>query len=179
MTRLHGLSRDAWKRYSAGGSWAYDIETLGFKDNLTDLASAIGLVQLERAEDMRRARERVALRYVAAIEAAPFGSEIELPVLPLASMVHAWHLFPIRLRSRDAAGRARVIEDMRAAGIGTSVHFIPLHLHSYYRRLYGYEAGDLPVATAEFEREISLPIFPDLSDADVDRIVGALGSALA
>jgi len=176
--RLHGISKDAWKRYTSAGSWYYEIDDAGFKYNLTDLAAAIGLAQLERAESMRRGRERVALRYVEGIGAAPFAEQIELPVLPERSTVHAWHLFPIRLRSADAARRAEVIERLRAAGIGTSVHFIPLHLHPYYRRLYGYEAQDFPIATAEYEREISLPIFPDLADADVDRVVAALGSAL-
>ena len=178
VMRLHGISRDAWKRYTAAGSWYYEIEDAGFKYNMTDLAAAIGIVQLERAEDMRRSREHIADRYASAIGSSTFASEIELPVWPAADEVHAWHLFPVRLADGGADRRAAIIERLRDVGIGTSVHFIPLHLHPYYRRTFGYEATDLPVATREYEREISLPIYPDLTDAEVDRVVEALGDAL-
>jgi len=178
VMRLHGISRDAWKRYTSSGSWYYEIEDAGFKYNLTDLAAAIGLVQLERAESMRVARERVARRYIEKIRSCGLADAIELPVEAGPGEVHAWHLFPIRLREGGTARRAAVIERLRDEGIGTSVHFIPLHLHPYYRRMYGTEAGDLPVATREYEREISLPIYPDLADADVDRVVDALAAAL-
>ncbi|TAL06162.1 MAG: DegT/DnrJ/EryC1/StrS aminotransferase family protein [Chloroflexota bacterium] len=178
VMRLHGISRDAWKRYTAAGSWYYEIEDAGFKYNMTDLAAAIGIVQLERAEDMRRSREHIADRYASAIGSSTFASEIELPVWPAADEVHAWHLFPVRLADGGADRRAAIIERLRDVGIGTSVHFIPLHLHPYYRRTFGYETTDLPVATREYEREISLPIYPDLTDAEVDRVVEALGDAL-
>ena len=178
VMRLHGISRDAWKRYTSAGSWYYEIEDAGFKYNMTDLAAAIGLVQLERAESMRVARERIADRYASAIGSAAFADAIELPAGPEPGEVHAWHLFPIRLRDGGADRRAAIIERLRDAGIGTSVHFIPLHLHPYYRRTYGYAAADLPVATREYEREISLPIYPDLTDAEVERVVEALGVAL-
>jgi len=98
--------------------------------------------------------------------------------MPDPDTVHAWHLFPVRLREGGADRRAGVIEELRRAGIGTSVHFIPLHLHPYYRRTYGHRPGDFPVAEAQYEREISLPIYPDLTDAEVDRVVEALGAAL-
>ena len=161
VMRLHGISRDAWKRYTASGSWYYEIEEAGFKYNLTDLAAAIGIVQLERAESMRLARERVALAYVERDPVREARGCIELPVMASPDEVHAWHLFPIRLVAGGSERRAAVIEQLRGAGIGTSVHFIPLHLHPYYRRLYGYAPTDLPVATAEYEREISLPIYPE------------------
>lgn len=179
VMRLHGISRDAWKRYTSSGNWYYEIEEAGFKYNLTDLAAAIGLVQLRRAEEMRQGRERVARRYAASVEAAGLDDRIELPVEPGPNDVHAWHLFPVRLRDATADDRAQIIEDLRAAGVGTSVHFIPLHLHPYYRRLYGYQRDDLPIAAREYEREISLPIYPDLADSEVDRVVEALGTALA
>jgi len=178
VMRLHGISRDAWKRYTSSGSWYYEIEDAGFKYNLTDLAAAIGLVQLERAESMRVARERVARRYIEKIRSCGLADAIELPVEAGPGEVHAWHLFPIRLREGGTARRAAVIERLRDEGIGTSVHFIPLHLHPYYRRTYGYAPDDLPVAAAEYLREISLPIYPDLADADVDRVVDALAAAL-
>ena len=177
--RLHGLTRDAWKRYSGGGSWYYEIEDVGFKYNLTDLAAAIGLVQLERAEPMRVERERVARRYEAAFAAAGLGDLVELPAMPRTNEIHAWHLFPIRLHlDRVKVTRAEAIDHLAESGIGTSVHFIPLHLHPYYRRTYGYAPDDLPVANAQFEREISLPIYPDLSDDDVDYVVDRLAGIL-
>jgi dTDP-4-amino-4,6-dideoxygalactose transaminase len=177
--RLHGLTRDAWKRYSGGGSWYYEIEDVGFKYNLTDVAAAMGLVQLDRAEAMRIERERVARRYEAAFAAAGIGDLVELPLVPRANEVHAWHLFPIRLHlDRVKISRAETIDRLAEAGIGTSVHFIPLHLHPYYRRTYGYAPADLPVASAQYEREISLPIYPDLADSDVDYVVEQLAGIL-
>jgi perosamine synthetase len=177
--RLHGLTRDAWKRYSGGGSWYYEIEDAGFKYNLTDLAAAIGLVQLDRAEAMRVERETVARRYVQAFAASSIADLVELPVMPRANEVHAWHLYPIRLRlDRIKVTRAEAIDRMAEAGVGTSVHFIPLHLHPYYRRTYGYAPADLPVARLQYEREISLPIFPGLTDAEVDYVVERLAGIL-
>ena len=177
--RLHGLTRDAWKRYSGGGSWYYEIEDVGFKYNLTDLAAAIGLVQLDRAEGMRLERERVARRYDRAFAASSIADLVELPFMPRPNEVHAWHLYPIRLHlDRVAVSRAEAIDRLAEAGIGTSVHFIPLHLHPYYRRTYGYAPADLPVANLQFEREISLPIYPDLADDEVDYVVEQLAAIL-
>jgi dTDP-4-amino-4,6-dideoxygalactose transaminase len=178
VMRLHGISRDAWQRYTSSGHWYYEIEDVGFKYNMTDLAAAIGLVQLERAEEMRLAREHVADAYRDGLTSAGVLDAVKLPPEAAAGDVHAWHLFPIRLREGGATRREAVIERLRAAGIGTSVHFIPLHLHPYYRRTYGYTPHDLPVATDEYEREISLPIFPGLTGADVARVVEALASAV-
>ena len=179
VMRLHGISRDAWKRYTASGSWFYEIEDVGFKYNLTDIAAALGIVQLGRAEEMRRQRERVALRYGAALEAAGLLDLVDLPASPGPGDVHAWHLYPIRLRAgRLSIDRAAVIEELNGKGIGTSVHFIPLHLHPYYRRTYDYAPMDLPVATREYEREISLPIYPGLLDESVDRVVDVLSGVL-
>lgn len=179
LMRLHGLSRDAWRRYLDAGSWYYEIEEIGFKYNLTDLAAALGLVQLERAEAMRLARQRVADAYDRRFRELGLDELVELPARPAPGDVHAWHLYMLRLRpERLPVTREAVIESLRAAGVGTSVHFIPLHLHPYYRRTYGYAPGDLPVATREYEREISLPIYPDLPDDDVERVVAALAAAL-
>ena len=178
VMRLHGISRDAWKRYTASGTWYYEIEDVGFKYNMTDLAAAIGIVQLERAESLRAARERVSRRYFDAVRSSGLEEHLELPVEPTADEVHAWHLFPVRLREGGLERRAEVIDLLRDAGVGTSVHFIPLHLHPYYRRTYGYGPGDFPIAEAQYEHEISLPIYPDLSDHEVDRVVEALQDAL-
>lgn len=178
VMRLHGISRDAWKRYSASGSWYYEIEDVGFKYNLTDLAAAIGLAQLDRAEEMRLARQRIADIYFERLANGPFDGQLDLPVRAAAGDVHAWHLFPIRLRGHLAAARGDIIDRMRDDGIGTSVHFIPLHMHPYYRRTYGYAPEDLPVARAEYEREISLPIYPDLAESDVARVVASLARSI-
>jgi len=179
MMRLHGISRDAWRRYTATGSWFYEIEDVGFKYNLTDVAAAIGIVQLSRAEELRRERERVARRYGEELAARRLLELIVPPALPRPEDLHAWHLYPIRLRAeRVARDRAAVIDELAARAVGTSVHFIPLHLHPYYRRTYGYEPDDLPVARREYELEISLPIYPDLSDDDVRRVVDALEAAV-
>ncbi len=179
IMRLHGISRDAWKRYMTGGSWYYEIEDVGFKYNLTDLAAAIGQVQLQRAEAMREARERVASWYARATSAAGMDELLELPAAPGPADIHSWHLYPVRLRGANAAERrAATIDALTADGIGTSVHFIPLHLHPYYRRTYGYQRDDLPVAAAQYEREISLPIWPDMPQSDVERVVASLRRAL-
>jgi dTDP-4-amino-4,6-dideoxygalactose transaminase len=178
--RLHGLSRDAWRRYLEAGSWYYEIEDIGFKYNLTDLAAALGIVQLRRSEALRQRRAAIAAGYAERIAARPdLASVIELPADAPDGDAHAWHLYPVRLLGGAGAHRAEVIRQMAADGVGTSVHFIPLHLHPFYRRTYGYQPGDLPVATAQYEREISLPIFPTLRDSDVDRVVDALAAAVA
>jgi perosamine synthetase len=176
--RLHGISRDAWQRYSASGTWYYEIEDAGFKYNLTDLAAAIGIVQLERAEELRRAREAVAEHYATALADGPLAELVEAPPTPPSGDIHAWHLFMVRLRTDDPERRARVIDDLAAEGIGTSVHFIPLHLHPYYRRTFGYKPSDLPVATRESQREISLPIYPALTMAEVERVMDALSRSV-
>ena len=178
VMRLHGISRDAWKRYTASGTWFYEIEDVGFKYNLTDLAAAIGLVQLGRAEEMRRAREHVAAAYAVRLAGGPLADLIELPAAPGLDTVHAWHLYPIRIAATANIDRAAVIESLATSGIGTSVHFIPLHMHPYYRRTYGYSRDDLPVAAEEYEREISLPIYPDLSETEIDRVCDALANAM-
>jgi dTDP-4-amino-4,6-dideoxygalactose transaminase len=175
---LHGISRDAWNRYSASGSWYYEVEEAGYKYNMTDIAAALGLVQLDRADELFEARRQLAAAYRARLTLPPFNGLIELPAdAPDGS--HAWHLFIIRLAlDRLTIDRGQVIDGLRELGIGTSVHFIPLHLHPYYQRQWGYSVGDLPVATGEYARAVSLPIWPGMSDADVERVVDGLGAVL-
>jgi perosamine synthetase len=171
VMRLHGISSDAWNRYGAGGTWAYQVVEAGFKYNLTDLAAAIGLVQLERLDELAAARAAIARRYDAAFADS---SLIDQPPRRPADQ-HAWHLYVVRLSIEDLAiTRAEVIERLAGAGIGTSVHFIPLHLHPYYQRTYGYAPGDFPVAERIFERTISLPIWPGMTDEQVDRVATTL-----
>ena len=165
---LHGLSLDAWNRYSGKGGWDYRIVAPGFKYNLTDLAAAIGLHQLRRAEEMRLAREAVALRYHAAFASI---EEIELPAL-LSDRIHSWHLYPIRLRlDRLRVDRDTFIRELQSAGVGCSVHWRPLHLHPYYEQTFGWRPTDLPVATAVWERLISLPIFPGMREEEMQHVI--------
>ena len=178
VMRLHGISRDAWKRYTAGGTWYYEIEDVGFKYNLTDLAAAIGLVQLERADELRLARQRIADAYDEGLRRSGLDEVVELPARPGPGDLHAWHLYMIRLRPGARLERDALIERLKERGIGTSVHFIPLHLHPYYRRTYGLGPGDAPVAAAEYAREVSLPIYPDLTRDDVDRVCETLRDLL-
>lgn len=168
---LHGLSHDAWGRYTSKGAWDYRILAPGFKYNLTDVAAAIGLHQLRRAEAMRVAREEIALRYR---EALGTIEELELPRFP-DDRIHSWHLFPIRLHlGRLAIDRDAFLEGMRAQGIGFSVHWRPLHLHPYYQERFGWRADDLPRASAEWLRLVTLPLFPTMRDDEVEAVVGAL-----
>jgi len=165
---LHGLSRDAWGRFTAGGTWDYRIIAPGFKYNLTDIAAAIGVHQLAAAEQMRLRRSEVAHSYLAALSEV---DKIELPVDPV-DRIHSWHLFPIRLRlDRLSINRAAFIEALRQEGIGTSVHWRPLHLHPYYESTFGWRPDHCPVATREWERLISLPIFPSMTDAELSHVV--------
>jgi dTDP-4-amino-4,6-dideoxygalactose transaminase len=172
---LHGLSQDAWKRFS-GGPWDYRIVAPGFKYNLTDIASSIGIHQLRRAESLRRRREELAERYHEA-----FGdlSAVDLPPFR-DDRVHSWHLFPIRLRTEELSiDRSAFIDALKARGIGTSVHWRPLHLHPYYETTFGWRPGDLPVASAVWQRLVSLPLSPSLTDAETDSVVKAVREVCA
>ena len=171
LMSLHGLSHDAWDRYSGGSSWDYRIVAPGFKYNLTDIAAAIGVHQVVAAQEMRAQRTRVAARYRSALAAV---DEIELPPDP-ANRLHAWHLFPIRLRL-DALtiDRSAFVEALHAAGIGCSVHWRPLHLHPYYQETFGWSGEHCPIATREWLRLVSLPIFPSMRDDEIAAVVSAV-----
>jgi dTDP-4-amino-4,6-dideoxygalactose transaminase len=169
LMRLHGISGDAWKRYSKEGTWRYDVMEAGFKMNMPDLLAAVGLAQLSKADWFYQRRRDIALRYLSLLSAV---EELEMPEL---SDGHAWHLFIVRLRPALLdKSRQEFVEDLKQAGIGTSVHFIPLHLHSFYRQRYGYKTGDFPNAEDAYQRAISLPIWPDMSDADVQYVANTI-----
>lgn len=168
---LHGLSHDAWGRYTGDGSWDYKIVAPGFKYNLTDIAAAIGVHQLARAEAMRLKRESVALRY---IEALGDVEEIDLPPIDF-NRIHSWHLFPIRLKLNQLTlNRNSFKEKLNQAGIGSSVHWRPLHLHPYYQDTFGWRADAFPAATTLWQRLISLPIFSAMRDEEVDAVIRAI-----
>jgi dTDP-4-amino-4,6-dideoxygalactose transaminase len=171
VMRLHGIDRDAWNRYGEGGSWYYEVVAPGFKYNMPDLAAALGVHQLRQAEAFRAARQRVAERFneaFAAIEA------IETP-RTLPDRLHAWHLYVIRLHPDQLTlSRAQFIEALRERNIGSSVHFIPLHLQPYYRDTYGYQRGDFPEAERAYDRAVSLPIYPRMTDQDQQDVIDAV-----
>ncbi len=168
---LHGISKDAWKRYTAEGSWYYEILSPGYKYNLTDVAAAIGIQQLKKCDRFWEQRQHYATLYNEGFQDIP---ELTLPPLA-ASGQHAWHLYVIQLDlERLRITRNEFIELLKQQQIGTSVHFIPLHLHPYYRQNFGYHPEDFPHASAVFQRIISLPIYPRMTDADVQHVIEAV-----
>jgi len=172
---LHGLSHDAWERYAAHGSWAYRIVATGFKYNLTDLAAALGRVQLRRAEALAERRRALAARYATLLgDVDAFQLPTERP-----DRRSSWHLYALRLRPDAPVGRDELIEELGRAGIGTSVHWMPLHLHPYYEQTYRLRPGDLPVASAEWERLVSLPIYPSMTEAEQERVAATLRGIIA
>jgi perosamine synthetase len=167
---LHGLSKNTWARNS-GGTWDYRIVAPGFKYNLTDIAAAIGIEQLARADEMRVARERIAATYMRELGDV---CEIEMPVNP-TDRLHAWHLFPIRLRlDRLLVDRSSFIDALQERGVATSVHWRPLHLHPYYEESFGWRPEQLPVATGVWPRLVSLPLFPSMTEAEIGHVIGAV-----
>jgi perosamine synthetase len=168
LMSLHGISKDAWKRFSAEGSWYYEILAPGYKSNMTDIAAAIGLQQLARCDELHARRKAIAARYDAAFADVP--GIIAPAVEPHVDS--AWHLYVIQVDSgRLSISRNDFLQRLNAAGVGTSVHYLPLHMHPLYRERLGYQPQDLPVASDVFDRIISLPIYPLMSDADVDYVV--------
>jgi perosamine synthetase len=175
LMSLHGLSHDAWNRYTTGGQWDYRIVAPGYKYNLTDVAAAIGIHQLPRAESMRLQRERIAGVYRAQLESC---NGLDLPPVD-ADRIHAWHLFPIRLKLEHLRiDRNACIEELHAAGITCSVHWRPLHLHPYYQETFGVGPDTCPAASRLFDRLISLPIFPGMADVEVAYVVKAVKKTL-
>ncbi len=162
---LHGISKDAWKRYSKVGSWQYDVVDAGFKYNMTDLASALGLYQLMKLDSFIVRRTQLAELYKRTLAGVP---GLKLPTV-LPEMKSAWHLYPVQILSPSPT-REEFIEELNKRNIGCSVHFIPLHLTSFYQRTFGYRQGDFPVAEQVFHRIVSLPLFPRMRDSDVLRV---------
>ena len=176
ITSLHGLSRDAWKRFADGGSWYYEIVAPGFKYNLTDIAAAIGLHQVRKAKQFHERRTALADWYTERLQ------DVDELVLPEAqpNRVHSWHLYPLRLRlDRLKIDRARFIVELKERGVGTTVHWMPLHLHPYYRERYGYAPGDFPIATALYPELISLPLYPDMTEEEVNHVCHSIKEILS
>ena len=170
---LHGISRDAWKRYTANGDWFYEIEDAGYKYNMTDIAAALGLVQLARAEQMLARRAAIAARYDDALRRLGVFEFLSCP----ADRTSARHLYVVKLAASTLRiGRNEFMEELKRRGVGASVHFIPLHMHPYYRDAFGYRPESLPVAQDLYERSISLPFFSAMSEGQVDRVIEVVTS---
>lgn len=168
IMRLHGISRDAFDRYtSTKPAWAYEVVAPGYKYNMPDIAAAIGIHQLAKLEAFQIKRQKMAEFYLEKLKNLP----IELPATPSGNDTHAWHLFPIRLKSESPVSRDIFIEKMSDIGIGCSVHFIPLHLHPYWRDTYELTPSMFPVAQQAFESEVTLPLYTKMTEEDLQRVV--------
>lgn len=174
MMSLHGLSKNAWSRFEAKGSWYYEIVEAGYKYNLTDVAAAIGLGQLHRADELWQERRAIARAYDEML--APFGELFE--TLPeLENRQSSWHLYPLRLNlAQLSIDRGTFIEKLKERGITCSVHWMPLHLHPYYVKHYGYVPDDFPVASAMWPRLLTIPLWPGMTEEQVRYVAGAVGA---
>ncbi len=178
---LHGISKDAWKRYTAEGNWYYEIIAPGYKYNMTDIAAALGIAQLRKADEFWHRRTEIAMMYNEAFKDLP---ELEIPysshLTPHSKTKHSWHLYVMKLHLEQLTiDRNQFIEELKKRGIGVSVHFIPLHIHPYYRDMYGYKSEDFPVAYETYQRIISLPIYPKMTDEEVERVVEAVTDVIS
>jgi perosamine synthetase len=175
IMRLHGINRDAWKRYSESGSWYYEVVAPGYKYNFTDLQASLGLPQLKKVNYMWESRKRIAARYTEALKDL---ETIELHTIK-TDRESSWHLFPIRLHLEKLnKTRAQIIEELRKNNIGVGVHFMPVHQHLYYSETFNLKDGDFPVASGVFPRLLSLPIYPGMNDENVDRVISVLTDIL-
>jgi len=175
IMRLHGINRDAWKRYSESGSWYYEVVAPGFKYNFTDLQASLGLPQLKKVDIMWESRKRIAAKYTEALKNLDL---IELHTIK-SDRESSWHLFPIRLHiDKLNKTRAQIIEELRKNNIGVGVHFMPVHQHLYYSETFNLSDEDFPVASSIFPRLLSLPIYPGMTDQSVDRVINVLTDIL-
>tara|TARA_R110000744_G_scaffold43147_4_gene96987 strand:- start:10906 stop:12066 length:1161 start_codon:yes stop_codon:yes gene_type:complete len=176
IMRLHGISRDAFDRYtSTKPSWFYEVVAPGYKYNMTDISAAIGLHQLKKLDGFQKKRQLMALYYNEALVGLP----LVLPAMPKSeSDTHAWHLYPIRLRSNAGITRDLFIEKMAELGVGCSVHFIPLHLHPYWKEAYQLTSSQFPIAQKAFEQEVSIPLYTKMTKEDQNCVIDAIKKVL-
>jgi len=175
VLRLHGISKDAWKRYTGEGSWYYEVENAGYKYNMTDIQAAMGLAQLRKIDWMWKRRQEIAASYTGA-----FGSrdDIEIPFVKV-DRESSWHLYVVKLNLEMLRiGRNRFIEELKNVGVMTSVHFIPLYKHPYYRTTFNYDPVEFAVSDSIYERIISLPIYPGMSNDDVAQVISSVEDVL-
>jgi dTDP-4-amino-4,6-dideoxygalactose transaminase len=170
--RLHGINRDIWDRFTSKvPSWEYDVVEAGYKYNMPDINAAIGLGQLEKAEEFRRERQRVAEYYYNNLSTIP---TIDLPICKVPHEDHSWHLFPIVIKENSKVTRNLFIEKMSEAGIGTSVHYKPLHQMTYYKTKYNLKAEDYPVSERTWKGNVSLPIYPYMTEEQLSYIFNSI-----
>jgi dTDP-4-amino-4,6-dideoxygalactose transaminase len=175
VMRLHGINRDAFDRFtSKAPSWYYEIVAPGFKYNMTDIAASLGIHQLKKANLFQQKRAHIAGLYDSALRELP----IILPPHSLEGDTHSWHLYAIQLDDTVAVSREVFVERMFSQGIGCSVHYIPLHLHPYWRDTYKLTPQMFPVSQRIYERTLSLPLYTRLTDTDVERVVRAIKVAM-
>lgn len=175
IMRLHGIDRDAFDRFTGKKpSWHYEVVAPGFKYNMTDIAAAIGVQQLLKVSDFQKRREQIADQYNSALADLP----LILPPLPNTGDIHSWHLYVTQLESEAPVNRDRFVELMYEHGVGCSVHYIPLHLHPYWRDTYSLVPGMFPVSQKVYERSVSVPIYSKMSDNDVDRVITTIRKLL-
>lgn len=173
--RLHGINRDAFDRYtSKKPAWYYEVVAPGFKYNLTDIASALGIHQLKKADRFQKRREEMAMKYNKELQ----GLDLVFPPQAKAGDLHSWHLYVLRFGKSISINRDDFIQRMADLGIGTSVHFIPLHLQPYWKETYKLSPSDFPNALANYERAVSLPLYTKMTDADQDRVIKAVKQIL-
>ncbi len=175
IMRLHGINKDAWKRYTECGTWYYEVVAPGYKYNFTDIQASLGIHQLRKVDMMWEIRKKIAAKYIAAFK------DNELLTLPYIKPDRetSWHLFQIRLQlDKLKINRNRFIDELRYLNIGVGVHFMPVHLHKYYKETYSLDQRDFPVSTSVFSELISIPIFPSMTDADVDKVINAINDLL-
>ena len=170
--RLHGIDKDAWARQSQRNIWRYDIATEGYKYNMTDIQAAMGLCQLMKLNKQHERRRNFAQIYQTELANFP---QISTPVVPDNPNEHSWHLYIIQLHTGN---RDEFVESLRDANIECSVHYIPLHLFEFYQEQYGYRVGDFPCAEAAFERVVSLPLHPGLTEAEIHIVIDTIGKTL-
>jgi dTDP-4-amino-4,6-dideoxygalactose transaminase len=176
VMRLHGISRDAFDRYtSTKPAWYYEVVAPGFKYNLTDIASAIGIEQLKKADRFQARRQQMADRYSRALQDLP----VKLPPAAPEGDLHAWHLYVLRLLPQAGVSRGEFIQAMADLGIGCSVHFIPLHVQPYWRDTYGLAPSDYPCAMASYQSAVSLPLYTRMDEADQDRVIESVRKLLS
>ena len=170
--RLHGINRDVFDRYTSDKpSWFYEVVEPGYKYNMTDVAASIGIHQLKKAWEFQQRRAWIAEQYTQAFSGLPLTT----PFVAYPEDTHSWHLYVLQLDlAAISVDRDKFIELMVEQGIGTSVHFIPLHLHPYWRDTYNYKAKDFPIALNVYSRAVSLPIYPKMTDDDVERVIKAV-----
>jgi dTDP-4-amino-4,6-dideoxygalactose transaminase len=169
--RLHGMSKDGWKRYAKEGSWYYEVHEAGYKFNLPDINAALGIIQMDKLEALNRKRARLVQHYQKKLA----GISGIKTLRPHPKVKSSWHIFPVYVEAAAfGMDRNQLVKELWERNIGTSVHFIPLHLQPFYQKTYGYKKGDFPVAEKVFAGVVSLPLFPKMTLKDVDDVAAAI-----